>query len=58
VIQERSDVSEKLHDNEYYRSGWIKSWKPEELEKDTRRITAWAFDAEQCRAYAIGGATL
>jgi hypothetical protein len=58
VIQERSDVSEKLHDNEYYRSGWMKSWKPEELPKDTRRITAWAFDADQCRAYAIGGATL
>jgi hypothetical protein len=58
VIEERSDVSEKLHDNEYCRCGWMKSWKPAELPEGTRRISAWAFDAEKCRAYAIGGAAL
>ena len=58
VRDARPEVSERLQDNEYQTCGWLKSWKPEQLPSGTRRISAWAFDAEECRAYLIGGATL
>ncbi|MEY2489508.1 MAG: hypothetical protein QOC70_1450 [Verrucomicrobiota bacterium] len=58
VMQSRADVSAQLHDTTYERSGWMKSWKPEALPANARRISAWAFDAETCRAFPIGSATM
>ncbi|MGZ4985702.1 MAG: hypothetical protein ACXV8A_06390, partial [Chthoniobacterales bacterium] len=47
-------VSQKLDDEAYQHSGWLTSWNPEALPAETRRISAWAFDADACRAYPIG----
>lgn len=58
VIAARGDVSERLRDGAYTWSGWSHEWKPEQLPEGARRITAWAFDAEKCRAFAIGSASL
>jgi hypothetical protein len=58
VTHPRADISERLHDKAYHRCGWIKSWRPEEIPAGTRRISAWAFDAEKCRAFPIGSASL
>jgi len=58
VAYPRTDVSEGLSDNAYQRCGWLRSWKPEEIPADVRRISAWAFDADNCRAFLIGRASL
>lgn len=54
----RPDISEWLHDRAYARSGWTFGWDPEQLPPGTQRITAWAFDAEECRAFLIGSGAL
>jgi hypothetical protein len=54
----RSDVSERLDDKAYYRCGWMKSWKPEANPSSAQRISAWAFDAEEGRAFEIGAASM
>lgn len=58
VIYPRAEVSERLHDKAYDRCGWMKSWKAEGLPPEAHRVSAWAFDAEKCRAFAIGSATM
>ena len=58
VMHSRADVSARLGDEAYHRSGWIKSWKPEALPPNARHIRAWAFDAEECRAVPLGSATI
>lgn len=58
VMHPRADVSARLHDEAYHHSGWLKSWKPEALPPSARRIRAWAFDAEECRAVSLGSATM
>jgi hypothetical protein len=58
VMYPRVDVSARLRDEAYYHSGWTKSWKPEALPPSARRISAWAFDAEECRAFSLGSATI
>jgi hypothetical protein len=57
VMHARADISERLHDKAYYHCGWMKSWKPEALPSGAGRIRAWAFDADECRAFSIGSAT-
>ena len=51
-------VSQRLDDDAYEFSGWLTSWKPELLPTGVHRISAWSFDADACRAYPIGAATL
>ena len=58
VTSKRLDVSRKLGDKTYLYCGWTKSWKTEQIPKDSRWIRAWTFDAENCRAFAIGAASL
>jgi hypothetical protein len=58
VLYPRADVSVRLHDQAYHRCGWMKSWKGEAIPPSARRISAWAFDAEECHAFAIGSATM
>jgi hypothetical protein len=58
TMYSRADVSAQLRDAAYDRCGWMKSWKPEVLPLNARRISAWAFDAEKCRAFPIGSATM
>ena len=58
VMHPRADISERLHDKAYYHCGWMKSWKPDALPSGAGRIRAWAFDAEECRAFSIGSATM
>lgn len=58
VVGPREDVRDLLHDQDYLHSGWAKSWKPESLPPEARRITAWAFDSEEGRAFRVGSATL
>ena len=54
----RSDVSERLDDEAYHGCGWMKSWKPEAIPSSAQRISAWAFDAEEGRAFQIGAASM
>lgn len=58
VVYPRSDVSKRLDDEEYHGCGWMKSWKPEAIPSSAQRISAWAFDAEDCRAFFFGSATM
>jgi hypothetical protein len=58
VMYPRAQVSERLHDAAYDHCGWMKSWKPEALPPSARRVRAWAFDADKCRAFSIGSATM
>jgi hypothetical protein len=58
VMYPRADVSERLHDMAYHHCGWTKSWRPESLPPGAHRISAWAFDAEECRAFSLGSATM
>ena len=58
VMYPRSDVSKRLDDEAYHGCGWMKSWKPEAIPSSAQRISAWAFDAEDCRAFSLGSATM
>ena len=58
VMYPRAEVGEWLHDRAYFRCGWMKSWKPDALPPSAHHITAWAFDAEKCRAFPIGSAAM
>ncbi len=58
VMYPRAEVSERLHDTAYDHCGWMKSWKQEALPPSARRVRAWAFDADKCRAFSIGSATM
>ncbi len=51
-------VSQALEDETYRYSGWLKSWAPEQLPAGTRRISAWAYDADAARAFQIGEASI
>jgi hypothetical protein len=54
VAQIRSDVRQQLNDKAYLRSGWAKTWKAEQIPANSHLIRAWAFDAEDRRAFQIG----
>jgi hypothetical protein len=54
----RPEVSQRLNDREYLRCGWTKSWKAERIPVGAEVIRAWTFDAENCRAFQIGAASL
>jgi hypothetical protein len=45
-------------DERYHSSGWEKSWAATAVPANARRVRAWAFDAEERRAYLIGSGTL
>ena len=51
----RPAVSERLDDDTYFYSGWIASWRVEQVPASARRISVWAFDSEDCRAYQLDG---
>jgi hypothetical protein len=54
VKRRRDDVVERLGDDSYRDCGWIKSLPREEIPPGTRRINAWALDAEDGHAFLIG----
>jgi len=54
----RPEVSQRLNDKTYLRSGWMKSWKEGQIPIGARVVRAWTFDAENCRAFQIGAASL
>lgn len=58
VAQIRSDVSKHLNDKAYLRSGWAKTWKTGQIPANSQLIRAWAFDAEDLRAFQIGALSL
>jgi hypothetical protein len=58
VKQIRSDISERLNDQAYLRSGWSKTWKAGQIPANSQLIRAWAFDAEDLRAFQIGAFSL
>lgn len=39
-------------------SGWLLSWRADQLPAETHRISAWAYDAESAAAYPIGVVSL
>jgi hypothetical protein len=54
----RADTSQRLNDQAYLRSGWTKSWSAGQIPANSQLIRAWAFDAEDVRAYQIGAFSL
>jgi hypothetical protein len=51
-------VAAKLGDSIYRNSGWELIWKRSDLPGGAKQVSAWAFDAESCRAYEIGSVEL
>ncbi len=58
VKSKRADVSQRLNDQAYLRSGWTKSWSAGQIPASSHLIRAWGFDAENCRAFQVGAASL
>jgi hypothetical protein len=58
VGYQRPDVSQRLNDKAYLRCGWKKSWKAGQIPAASLWIRAWTFDAENCRAFEIGAASM
>lgn len=58
VTGRRDDIATQMADGVYLLSGWTIKWKRSDLPSDAKRITAWAFDAESCRAYEVGAARI
>lgn len=65
MIFARADVGERgkeVRDPfQYHRdneSGWSKAWNRRSLPPDAGRISAWVFDADECKAYKIGEASV
>jgi hypothetical protein len=54
----RADVSQRLDDQAYFRSGWVKPLNAEQIPAGSHLIRAWSFDAENCRAFQVGAASL
>jgi hypothetical protein len=54
----RPDISERLHDDAYFHSGWLTSCKPETIPRGARLIRAWTFDADAGHAFLIGSAMM
>jgi hypothetical protein len=58
VKSTRPDVSQRLNDKAYFRSGWVKPLKAGQIPANSHLIRAWSFDAENCRAFQVGTASL
>lgn len=58
VGYQRPEVSQRLNDKTYLRCGWKKSWKAGQIPEASSWIRAWTFDAENCRAFEIGAASM
>jgi hypothetical protein len=58
VTHVRSDISQQRNDKAYLRSGWDKTWKAGQIPANSQLIRAWAFDAEDLRAFQIGAFSL
>lgn len=58
VKKPRDDVAKGLGDDSYRDCGWIKSLPREEIPPGTRRVSAWALDAEEGHAFFIGSASI
>jgi hypothetical protein len=58
VEYQRTDVRKKLKDKAYLNCGWVKSWRAEQIPASAQWIRAWAFDAENGRAFEVGVAAL
>jgi hypothetical protein len=54
VRHKRAEVSRQLNDEVYLRCGWTKAWKEGQIPANAKWIRAWAFDAENGRAFTIG----
>lgn len=55
VEMPRPDISRLFRQPSYRFSGWAKTFNLNVLHGNTRRIKAWAFDADEGRAYPIEG---
>jgi hypothetical protein len=53
----RPEVANALHQADYERAGWGKAFNMSLLPAGSRTLRAWAFDAEECRAYPLQGVT-
>ena len=58
VGYQRQEVSQRLNDKAYLRCGWKKSWKAGQIPEASLWVRAWTFDAENCRAFEIGAASM
>jgi hypothetical protein len=58
VRHSRVEVSRQLNDKAYLRCGWTKVWREGQIPANTKWIRAWAFDAENGRAFPIGSGLL
>jgi hypothetical protein len=58
VKSTRADVSQRLNDQAYFRSGWLKPLSVGQIPASSHLIRAWSFDAENCRAFQVGAASL
>ena len=58
VKSTRHDVSQRLNDQAYFRSGWTKPLKAGQIPASAHLIRAWSLDAENCRAFQVGAASL
>jgi hypothetical protein len=58
VGYQRPEVSQQLNDKAYLRCGWKKSWKAGQIPEASLWVRAWTFDAENCRAFEIGAASM
>jgi hypothetical protein len=58
VGEPRRELRDPFQYNRFNESGWSKGWNRRDLPADPRRISAWVFDAEECRAYKIGEASV
>ena len=48
------EIAQRLQDDAYLNCGWSKRWKVANLPAGVQRVGAWAFDADEARAYPIG----
>ena len=58
VKKPREDVAKALGEESYRDCGWIRSFPREQIPPGTRRINAWAFDAEEGHAFLIGSGSI
>ena len=58
VKNPREDVVKALGEESYRDCGWIRSFSPEQIPPGTRRISAWALDAEEGHAFLIGSGSI
>jgi hypothetical protein len=52
---DRPDVEKAMGTRDYYGCGWSATWPLATLPPQARTIKAWAYDAEERRAFRVEG---